>query len=265
MALHHFAGPLAVRLGARYLLIMEWRAEGILLSVRKHGESAAIIDTLTVEHGRHSGLVHGGAGKRFTAALQPGNQLSLTWRGRAADNLGVFTTAELIHSRMASALGAREALAVLDSARAVLTEFLPERAAMPVVYDGTLVLLDALGEADARRLAYARWEVMLLTELGLALDLRHCAVTGAREGLAYVSPRSGRAVTAAVGAEYADRLLPLPSFLTTSGIAPDRAELRDALTMTGYFLETWAIQNGLDAKTPPARDRLVALLAKPEP
>jgi DNA repair protein RecO (recombination protein O) len=243
---------------------MEWRAEGILLSVRKHGESAAIIDTLTAEHGRHAGLVHGGTGKRHIATLQPGNQLALAWRGRLAENLGVFGTAELIRSRAAIVIGNREALATLDSARALLSALLPERAAMPVIYEGTLALFDALGDTDARRLAYARWEMMLLTELGLALDLRRCAVTGERTGLAYVSPRSGRAVTAVAAGEYADRLLPLPPFLIQTGIAPDRADLAAALTMTGFFLETWAIQNGLDAKAPPARDRLVALLSKHE-
>ncbi len=241
---------------------MEWRAEGILLSVRKHGENAAIIETLTAEQGRHAGLVHGGASRRFTAALQPGNQLLLAWRGRMAENLGTYTTAELVRSRAAMALADREALAILDSTRALLTTLLPERAAMPDLYAGTLALLDALGEPDARRLAYARWEVMLLSELGLALDLNRCAVTGSREGLAWVSPKSGRAVTAETGADYADRLLPLPAFLTASKVAPDRAALADALTMTGYFLETWAIQNDLDRPLPPARERLHALLRR---
>ena len=242
---------------------MEWRAEGILLSVRKHGETAAIIETLTAEHGRHAGLVHGGAGRRFTATLQPGNQLALTWRGRLADNLGTYSTAELVRSRAGIALADREALAILDSARALLTVLLPERAAMPDLYAGTLAMLDALGDVDARRLGYAKWELLLLSELGMALDLRRCAVTGAREGLAFVSPKSGRAVTAEAGAEYADRLLPLPAFLTTAGILPDRATLADALTMTGWFLETWAIQNGLDHPVPAARERLMALLRKP--
>jgi len=241
---------------------MEWRAEGILLSLRKHGESGAIIETLTAEHGRHAGLMHGGTSRRHTATLQPGNQISMTWRGRLSDNLGTYSAVELIQSRAATALGDREALAVLDSTRALLTTLLPERAAMPALYTGTLALLDALEDADARRLAYGRWEVMLLAELGFALDLDRCAVTGAREGLAYVSPKSGRAVTAETGAEYADRLLPLPAFLTATGMAPDRTALADALAMTGYFLETWAIQNGLDRAVPPARERLLALLQR---
>ncbi len=241
---------------------MEWRAEGIVIAVRKHGESAAIVETLTEEHGRHGGLVHGGAGRRHTATLQPGNQVAMTWRGRLAENLGTYTTMELVRSRAATVLADREALATLDAARALLLTLLPERAAMPDVYRGTLALLDALDDADARRLGYARWELMLLSELGLALDLSRCAVTGAREGLAWVSPRSGRAVTAEVGAEYADRLLALPPFLTATGIAPDRAALAQALALTGYFLETWAIQNSLDKPLPPARERLVALLRK---
>ena len=242
---------------------MEWRAEGILLSVRKHGESGAIVETLTAEHGRHAGLVYGGASRRHTATLQPGNQISMTWRGRLSENLGTYSAVELVRSRAATALGDREALATLDSTRALLTALLPERAAMPVLYTGTLALLDALDDADARRLAYARWEVMLLAELGFALDLGRCAVTGAREGLAFVSPRSGRAVTAETGAEYADRLLPLPAFLGAHGVAPDRAALAEALTMTGYFLETWAIRNSLDQPVPPARERLLALLRRP--
>jgi len=243
---------------------MEWRAEGILLSVRKHGESAAIIETLTAGHGRHAGLVHGGASRRHAPTLQPGNQLSLTWRGRLAENLGTYTTAELVRSRAGMVLSDREALATLDSTRALLTALLPERATMPDLYTGTLALLDVLDEPDARRLGYAKWELLLLSELGLALDLRRCAVTGSREGLAYVSPKSGRAVTAETGAEYADRLLPLPPFLTTAGLVPDRAALARAMTMTGYFLETWAIQNSLDRPMPPARERLLALLQRPD-
>lgn len=241
---------------------MEWRAEGILLSVRKHGESAAIIEALTPEHGRHAGLVHGGAGRRYTATLQPGNQLDLTWRGRLPENLGTYTSVELLRSRAPMALADREALATLDAARSLLLTLLPERAAMPDLYAGTCALFDMLDRVELRRLAYARWEVLLLSDLGLALDLYRCAVTGAQDGLAWVSPKSGRAVTAAVGAEYADRLLPLPRFLTSEGMVPDAAAMVQALELTGYFLETWAIQNSLNQPMPPARVRLLELLKK---
>lgn len=244
---------------------MEWRAEGILLAVRKHEETATIIETLTAEHGRHAGLVRGGAGKRYAATLQPGNQLSLTWRGRLADHLGAFPNAELIRSRAADVLADREALATLDSARALLCTLLPEREALPIIYAGTLALFDALGDTDVRRLAYARWELMLLSELGFALNIKECAVTGSSENLAFVSPRSGRAVTREEGAPYADKLLKLPAFLNRRAQAPDAAALHEALALTGYFLETWAIRSGTNMQTPPARQRLVALLEKSIP
>ena len=241
---------------------MEWRAEGILLAVRKHGENAAIIETLTAEHGRHAGLVRGGAGRRYTATLQPGNQLDLTWRGRLADHLGNFSSAELLQSRAGPLLGDREALATLDSARSLLCILLPEREALPTLYAGTFALFDALHDTDARRLAYARWELMLLSELGFALDLKRCAVTGATENLAWVSPRSGRAVTAETGKPFSDKLLKLPQFLNEHASPPDTEALHTALTLTGYFLETWAIQSGSILQTPPARQRLMALLSK---
>ncbi len=241
---------------------MEWSAEGILLSVRKHGENAAIIETLTAEHGRHAGLVRGGAGRRYTATLQPGNQLALTWRGRLEENLGSFSRVELVRSRMGDVVGDREALAVLDSARALLCVYLPDREVLTAMYHATDALFGVLSAPDARRLAYARWEVLLLSELGFALDLERCAVTGAGEGLAYVSPRSGRAVTAQAAGAYAEKLLKLPDFITRKGIAPTKAELHEAMLLTGYFLENWANPAHDQQRTPPARERLVALLSR---
>lgn len=239
---------------------MEWRAHGILLSVRRHGENAVIIDTLTAEHGRHSGLVRGGAGRKLAATLQPGNHLALHWRSRLADNLGTFD-AELIHSFAAEAMADREALATLESLRALTSAFLPERAET-TLYDLTILVLHLLSDAPARRVAYAHWEVALLAELGFGLSLKNCAVTSETEGLSYVSPRSGRAVGRAAGAAYADRLLPLPAFLYEGGSQACERDFLQALTMTGYFLDRWA-RESLDFKAlPPARMRLAALAEK---
>lgn len=236
---------------------MEWRANGILLSVRRHGENAAIIQTMTAEHGRHAGLVHGGAGRKLAATLQPGNLLALRWRSRLSENLGTFE-AELIHSYASDAMADREALATLESMRALVCTFLPERADTSL-YPLTLLVLDVLNDARGRRLAYAQWEVALLAELGFALDLRRCAASGSADDLCYVSPRSGRAVSRAAGAAYADRLLPLPGFLARGDSGADPSDFADALTMTGHFLEQWAGRS-LDLKTlPPARERLSAL------
>ena len=241
---------------------MEWRATGILLSVRRHGENGTIIETLTEDHGRHAGLVHGGAGRKMAATLQPGNLLSLRWRARLADNLGTFE-AELIHGYASEAMADREALATLEAMRAVACTLLPERAATSL-FDLTKLVLDLLGQPEARRVAYAQWEVALLAELGFGLDFKSCAATGRTDDLTYVSPRSGRAVGRDAGEEYAERLLPLPSFLSMGGSRIDRTEFANALALTGYFLERWAGSAvGLNA-LPPARERLATLAAKSE-
>jgi len=241
---------------------MEWRANGILLSVRRHGETGAVIETLTSEHGRHAGLVHGGAGRKLAATLQPGNLLSLRWRARLADSLGIYE-AELIHGYASEAMADREALATLESMRSLACAFLPERAATPL-FDLTKLVLDLLPSAEARRVAYAQWEIALLAELGFGLDFKSCAATGAVADLCYVSPKSGRAVSQSAGAEYADRLLPLPSFLSEGGSETDLPRFSNALILTGHFLERWAGSAIGLRSLPPARERLAALAAKSE-
>jgi len=242
---------------------MEWRAQGILLSVRRHGENAAIIETLTADHGRHAGLVHGGAGRKLAATLQPGNALALRWRSRLADNLGTFEV-ELAHGYASEAMADREALATLEAMRALACTLLPERATT-TLFDLTRLVLDLLANAPARRVAYAQWEVALLAELGFGLDFKSCAASGQTHDLRYVSPKSGRAVSGFAGSDYADRLLPLPAFLAEGGSGADRAAFANALTMTGYFLERWAAPPlGLKA-LPPARERLAVLAGKSEP
>jgi DNA repair protein RecO (recombination protein O) len=147
--------------------------------------------------------------------------------------------------------------------RAVACTLLPERAATSL-YDLTMLVLNLLADAPARRVAYAQWEVALLAELGFALNLRSCAATGQTTDLCYVSPKSGRAVSREAGAEYADLMLPLPPFLSEGGSGADKPAFAQALTMTGYFLERWAGQPlGLKA-LPPARLRLAALADKSE-
>ena len=241
---------------------MEWRANGILLSVRRHGENGTIIEALTEDHGRHAGLVHGGAGRKMAATFQPGNLLALRWRARLADNLGTFE-AELIHGYASEAMADREALATLESMRAVACTLLPERAATSL-FDLTKLVLDLLSQPQARRVAYAQWEVALLAELGFGLDFKSCAATGRTDDLSYVSPKSGRAVGRKAGAAYAERLLPLPSFLSLGGSRIERVEFADALAVTGYFLERWAGNAVGLTSLPPARQRLAALASKSE-
>lgn len=230
---------------------MEWRDEGILLTVRPHGESSAIAEVFTRGHGRHLGVVRGGASRRIAPLLQPGAQLAVGWRARLEEHLGAYT-AEPLRSRAATALSDRMALKGLNAVCALLAFCLPERAPHPALHDRSAQLLDLLGQGDLWPLAYLRWERALLEETGFGLDLGTCAVTGATEGLAYVSPRTGRAVSAAGAGEWADRLLPLPPVLRGEGEASD-AEIAAALRTTGYFLENHLAPALGDKPLPAAR------------
>lgn len=238
---------------------MDWRDEGVLLSMRPHGESAAIIEVLTASHGRHAGVVRGGASRRMAATLQPGNGLQLEWRARLEDHIGTFTV-EPLQSR-AHLLSDRLALAGLLSACALLRVALPEREPHPALWSDTLRLFDTLG-AQNWASAYLRWELRLLEDLGFGLDLSSCAVTGATEGLAFVSPKSGRAVSIAGAGEWADRLLPLPAGLAGTGILSDEA-LAQGLRLSGFFLDHGLRPVLQDRPLPEARSRLVDLLSRP--
>ncbi len=215
---------------------MEWRDQGILLSSRRHGETSAIIEIFTPTQGRHAGIVRGGTSRKIAPILQPGAQLDVTWRARLEDHIGAFTV-EPVRSRAAIAMGGRLALAGLNAVTGLLSFSLPERETHLPLYTRTEALLDLLGQDDIWPLAYLRWELSLLGELGYGLDLSACAVTGATEGLVYVSPKSGRAVSREGAGEWADRLLPLPDVLLGLGDADD-AEIVQGLKTTGYFLET---------------------------
>ncbi|MDE4275668.1 DNA repair protein RecO [Phaeobacter gallaeciensis] len=239
---------------------MDWRDHGILLTVRRHGESAAIIDVFTEGHGRHAGVVRGGAGRRMAPILQPGAQLDLTWRARLEEHLGSYQ-AEPLRSRAAAALSGRLALAGLNAVTALLSFCLPEREAYPALYVRTEQLLDLLDQEDLWPLAYLHWEVALLEEMGFGLDLTACAVTGAEEGLVYVSPKTGRAVSAAGAGDWADRLLPLPPVLLGQGAAED-PEIAIALRTTGYFLESHLARALGNRPLPETRGRLVDLISR---
>lgn len=238
---------------------MDWRDEGVLLSMRPHGESAAIIEVLTARHGRHAGVVRGGASRRMAATLQPGTGLALEWRARLDDHIGSFTV-EPLRSR-AHLLTDRLALAGLMSACALLRVALPEREPHPVLFPATLALFDRLG-TEGWTSGYLRWELRLLEELGFGLDLSACAVTGAVGDLAFVSPKTGRAVTKAGAGDWADRLLPLPAGLIGDATLPP-GDVVTGLRLTGFFLERGLRPVLQDKPLPEARARLLDLLARP--
>lgn len=213
---------------------MDWRGTGILLSVRRHGETSSIIEVFTEDRGRHAGIVRGGTSRKIAPILQPGAQLDVAWRARLEEHIGAFTV-EPVRSRAALVMSDRLALAGLNAVTGLLSFCLPDREAHGALYQRTEQLLDLLGQNQVWPLAYLRWEVALLEDMGFGLDLSVCAVTGAADDLVFVSPKTGRAVSRAGAGEWAARLLPLPPILLGQGDAPD-AEVAQAFETTGYFL-----------------------------
>jgi DNA repair protein RecO (recombination protein O) len=217
---------------------LEWSDDAIVLSVRPHGETSAIAELLTHDHGRHLGLVRGGASRRTKPVLQPGNLLHVTWRARLNDHLGHYTV-ELSRARAGDMLESREALVGLNGFCAVVGVALPEREAHPQVFDAANILLDAMQEDGIGHWGalFVRFEAGLLEALGFGLDLSRCAATGTADNLAFVSPRSGRAVSRDAGEPYKERLFQLPGFLlATQNATADAREVAAGLKLTGHFL-----------------------------
>ena len=213
---------------------MLWRDTGFVLATRRHGENALIVDLLTREHGRHAGLARGGQSPRVRAMLQSGNEVAAVWRGRLDEHLGTIAC-EMLRAHAARFLDDPGRLAGLTSAAALVGAALPEREPHGDVFTSFARLIEALDSAVDWPAQYVRWEHDLLSALGFGLDLSRCAVSGATAGLAYVSPRTGRAVSRTSGLPYHDRLLPLPEFLWRNTPA-DEAELDLGMTLTGHFL-----------------------------
>lgn len=239
---------------------MEWRDQGILLRMRRHGEGSAIVDMFTAEHGRHAGVIRGGASRKMAPILQPGAQLDLLWRARLEDHLGSYQ-AELMRSRAGAALSGRLALAGLNAVTGLLAFCLPDREPHPDLYLRSERLLDLLGQDEIWPLAYLQWEMALLEELGFGLDLSCCAVSGALDELIYISPKSGRAVSRVSAGEWADRLLPLPAVMRGEGEA-GTAEILQGLSTTGFFLEHRLAPSLGNTPLPEARGRFLDVLTR---
>jgi DNA repair protein RecO (recombination protein O) len=242
---------------------MNWSDDGIVLGGRRFGEGGLILDVLTREKGRRSGLVYGGASRRKRAQFEAGNTIALSWTGRLDDQLGRFDVAEARKDRAARLLDDPAALAALSAITSLLRGGLNEGdAAGSSLYEATTVLLDELVHPDVWPAIYVRWELGLLSALGFGLDLDECAVSGANDGLTHVSPRTGRAVRGSEAEQYVDRLFALPSFLvdTRADILP--GDIAAGLRLTGHFIENRlfaSVHRGL----PPERERLLRRITRP--
>lgn len=216
---------------------MEWRDEGLIIGVRRHGESSAIVELMTRAHGRHLGIVKGGRSRRMQPVLQQGNSVGVVWRARLEEHLGVYAI-EPVRQRAAALMESGLALAGVNLIGAWL-RFLPERDPHETLFEMVEALVDHLGDARLAPALMARFELAVLSELGFGLDLERCAATGARDELTWVSPRTGRAVSRAAGEPWADRLLSLPAFLRDDSLQVEAsdADLANAYRLIGHFLE----------------------------
>jgi DNA repair protein RecO (recombination protein O) len=237
---------------------MHWTDEAFVLSARPYGEASLLVQLFTRERGRHAGLAKGGRGRRTRAAFEVGARVEAAWSARLAENLGALRC-ELLEGIAADVIEDAARLACLSSAAAVAEMALTEREAMPRAYEGFAGLVAALRDDRGWAETYVRWELDLLAELGFGLDLSACAATGATDGLAYVSPKSGRAVSAAAGAAWKEKLLPLPAFLLGGQAGPPA--IADGAHLTGYFLARH-VYEPQGRHLPPAREIWVERLQK---
>ena len=242
---------------------MEWHDDGLIIGTRLHGETSLICEVMTRGHGRTLGLVRGGRSRTQQPALQPGNVVSVTWRARLEEHLGHFTVEPLAFNAatlLATATGVHGIALIGAHLR-----LLPEREALPGVYEAVVAMIDHLDAARDAGELMARFEIALLDELGFGLDLSCCALTGARDGLAWVSPKTGRAVTRDAGTPWADKLLALPEFLRSgANMRPDIAMLASAFALTGHFLQRHVYEpRGL--APPPARESFVRAVMRSAP
>ena len=238
---------------------MDWSDEGIFLSAKPLGEANIVAEIFSRAHGRHLGLVRGGRSRRMRPLLQPGNLLRATWRARLSEHLGGFNV-ELMEAHAARVLDDAAALAAISSL-AGLARLLPERDPHPELYAAALNVLRSFDDAATWPALLVQWELRLLGELGFGLDLSECAATGVDADLAYVSPRSGRAVSRDAGKPYCDKLLKLPAFLIDGAAPIGEGDIVAGFILTGHFIERDVLEpHGLSM--PQARERLIGILAR---
>jgi DNA repair protein RecO (recombination protein O) len=239
---------------------MEFEDDAFVLSARPFGETGAIVEVITARRGKWAAHVAGAASRRMKPHLQPGARVTVRYRARTADQLG-SASLEPAGEGPAALFDEPLALAGLASAAAVAAGALPEREPHPGAFLGLEALMASLADADVWPPVYVRFEAGLLADLGFGLDLSRCAVTGATDDLVYVSPRTGRAVSAAAGADYRDRLLPLPRFLLAAQGGLGAGDVGAGLALTGHFLERFVF-SPVGRPLPPARCWLADRLAE---
>jgi DNA repair protein RecO (recombination protein O) len=208
----------------------------IVCALRTHGEHGAVVRLMTPEQGLVAAYVRGARGRRMRPVLMAGNVVQAQLSARTEAQLPQAAV-ELVHSR-GPLLSEPLPAAAIEWATVLTATALPEGQPYPRLYlalEGLLDAIEAAPSANGWGAALVRYELLLLAELGFGLDLDRCAVTGSNDDLVAVSPKSGRAISAAEAEPYAGKLLPLPRFVGEGGQA-SWEEIAQGLDLTGHFL-----------------------------
>ncbi|AGF74319.1 DNA repair protein RecO (recombination protein O) [Bartonella australis AUST/NH1] len=239
---------------------MKWKEQAIILGARQYGETSVILEIITRQRGRYTGVVKGGRSRRMAALLQSGNFVEAEWWARLDEHLGLFRL-EALNLRASQLMLFPEALYALQL-MAFYFRLLPERDPHPVLYDILHLFMQNFSEPFVNAELLIRFEMRLLEELGFGLDLSCCVVTGRREGLCYVSPKSGRAVCGEAGHPWKDKLLPLPQFLAQRTRRPaDFNDIRNGFALTDFFLMRYVLEPR-GVKRPVVRVNLIELFRR---
>ncbi len=235
---------------------MKWQDEGIIIATKKYGDRSLIISLFTKNHGKRRGLV-----KLMNNKFQISNLLDVEWNARLPENLGFFKC-ELIESPSYHFFHDRLKNIAIISFTSILEKVLPEGEPYTLFYDHFLHFINIMKEENKIWQGYyLSLELLLLTQLGFKLDLSKCAVTGTKENLQFISPKTGRAVSTAIGISYADKLLSFPQILYdvyNNNIQENYpySEFQSGLKITGYFLNKYLFLQ-LNIKVPEARSLMV--------
>ncbi len=238
---------------------MQWADDGIIIGVRKFSERDALVSLFTRQHGCYRAIAKHALTSKQRGTFEPGNHVHARWNARLAEHMGTLAC-ELLHPVAAVVMQDRMALTALLSCCSLLDTALHERDPHPMLYDRFAQVLEAMLHREDWQKHYLLFERDLLQELGFGLDLSECAATGSTESLIYISPKSGRAVSAEAGQAYHDRMLPLPHVFKDETITPKPAEILDAMRVCGYFLGVWLFEPR-GQSMPDARRRLGELIA----
>ena len=235
---------------------MEWQDNGIVLSLKNYGERSGLLEVLTLEHGRHLGIVRDIRSQYRKGSLQAGNTLQLNWRARISEHLGSFTF-DVVESRAAKIMNNKLALVGLQTLVAY-TNILPERESVGSLYKALSIVLDSMSSNNDWLELLIKWEMGFLAELGFGIDISKCVVSLETDNLIYVSPKSGKAVSKQIGNPYKDKLLKLPSFLIDNK-KPSKIDVINGFLLTGFFLNK-DVYEPLGLKMPNSRDRIVTMV-----